>query len=176
MYVKEKCIYCIGLYARNISCYFLVKHREQPPCKRVLIQLSQLLPHKVQLRSITDRGLGGFPSPDTTANSDAFMAWEECGPDRDSLTVYDGTTSDAPVLLKICGGSYIPPVTSSSPEIMLAFHSTAFGNPLEPKPPAPYPVPLRGFELDVDIITVDSQMADYTNNHSCIFYVSEQRL
>lgn len=56
--------------------------------------------------------------------------------------------------------------------LLIAFHSTPFGNPLEPKPPAPYPTPLRGFELDVDVVVVDSLSADYSNHKNCTFYVS----
>jgi len=102
-----------GLYPRNVSCYFTVRQREIPNCKRVLIQIVQMRPHKVQLRSIPGRLPGAPSTPDTSTLHDTFLAWDDCTGSRDSLIIYDGTTTDDPILLKICGGSYIPPITSS---------------------------------------------------------------
>jgi len=102
-----------GLYPRNVTCYFTIRQREIPTCKRVLIQIAQLKPHKVQLRSIPGRIAGGSSPAETTGLHDSFLAWEECTGSRDSLIIYDGTTTDDPILIKICGGSFIPPITSS---------------------------------------------------------------
>ncbi|CAG7667441.1 unnamed protein product [Allacma fusca] len=161
-----------GLYPRNVTCYYTVRQREVPPCKRVLIQVTQMKPHKVQLRSIPGRQLlsnSGSYTLEQSTSMDAFLAWEDCRGDRDSLIIYDGTSINDPILLKLCGGTYIPPITSSGPAILVAFHSTAFGNPLDPKPAAPFPSPLRGFELDVGVVIVDSESADYNNQHNCSF-------
>lgn len=171
-----------GLYPRNVSCFFTVRQRDKPQCKRFLIQVSQSRSHKVQLRSLLpgpqiSLASGLVMSPvaanDPTASMaiDTFMAWDECNWSRDRIVIYDGNSADAPVLLSICGGTHIPPVTSSGPEIHIAFYSTPFGNPLGPVPPPPFPAPLRGFELDVDVVLVDSESADYSNSLNCTFYV-----
>ncbi|CAL8123713.1 unnamed protein product [Orchesella dallaii] len=167
-----------GLYPRNVSCYFTVRQRDKPQCKRVLIKVSQSRSHKVQLRSLLPGPQLSLASglvmsandPTASAAADTFMAWEDCNWSRDRIIIYDGNTPDAPVLLTICGGSHIPPVISSGPEIHIAFHSTPFGNPLGPMPPPPFPAPLRGFELDVDVVLVDSETADYSNTPNCTFY------
>lgn len=173
-----------GLYPRNVSCFFTIRQRDKPQCKRVLVQVSQSRSHKVQLRSLLpgpqmSLASGFIMSPvaanDPTASMtvDTFMTWDECNWTRDRIVIYDGSSADAPVLLSICGGSHIPPVTSSGPEIHIAFYSTPFGNPLGPVPPPPFPAPLRGFELDVDVVLVDSESADYTNSLNCSFYVCQ---
>lgn len=87
-----------GLYPRNVSCYFTIRQRETPPCKKVLIQVIQLKPHKVQLRSIPGRlnaaagnaaGLVPATMQDATLQ-DNFLAWEDCTGSRDGLIIYDG--------------------------------------------------------------------------------------
>lgn len=174
-----------GLYPRNVSCFFTVRQRDKPQCKRFLIQVSQSRSHKVQLRSLLPgpqmslaSGLvmspGAANDPTASMTVDTFMAWDDCNWSRDRIVIYDGSSTDAPVLLSICGGSHIPAVTSSGPEIHVAFYSTPFGNPLGPLPPPPFPAPLRGFELDVDVVLVDSESADYTNTPNCTFYVRNQ--
>lgn len=85
-------------------------------------------------------------------------AWRECTGERDRLIFYDGASTDDPVLVEYCGGDWLPRVTSRGPEMLVAFHSSPFSAPL--RPPAP-PAPLRGFELDVDVVFADSDSLDY---------------
>lgn len=102
------------------------------------------------------------------------MTWGDCaGGTRDSITIHDGTSTSDPVLLVVCGGGHLPPVTSSGGELLLVFRATPFGNPLESRVSPPYPESLRGFELDVDVIAVDSETAEYSNvKGNCSFFVS----
>lgn len=86
-------------------------------------------------------------------------AWRECTGERDRLIVYDGASTDDPVLVEYCGGDWLPRVTSRGPEMLVAFHSSPFSAPLRPAQPA---APLRGFELDVDVIFADSDSLDYS--------------
>lgn len=96
-----------GLYPRNTTCYFTIRQREVPPCKRVLIKVGQNKPHKVQLRSI-----GGKVSE----GGSEIISWEDCEL-RDTLIFYDGTSTDDRVLLKICGGNTLPEVVGSGESI-----------------------------------------------------------
>jgi len=195
-----------GLFPRNVTCHFTVRHRDKQPCKHILVQVGQLKSHKVQLKTppVGSRhgmigasnypdgsgqpcrgkscgGIGTIPSSSASSSQqsilfqeDALVSWEDCAQgNRDSLTFYDGNSVMDPVLLVVCGGGHVPPVTSSSSEILVVFRATPYGNPMDSKPSPPYPEPLRGFELDVDIITVDSETADYSNfKNNCTFVVS----
>jgi hypothetical protein len=157
-----------GLYPRNVTCHYTIRHRERQPCKHVLLQVGQLRPHKLQLKSSAGSvGLGGrVLTSSQVLPEEALLAW-------DTLTIHDGTSPSDPVLLVLCGGNHVPPITSSSSELLVVFRATPFGNPLEPKATPPFPEPLRGFELDVDVIMVDSESAEYTNyKENCTFFVS----
>lgn len=161
-----------GLYPRNLTCHYVIRHREKIPCKHVLLQVGQGKGDKVQLR-----GSGREGGKQMMFQEDALLAWDECAAgNRDSITIHDGSSTEDPVLLSVCGGSHIPPVTSSNSELLVVFRATPFGNPLEPKPGPPFPEMLRGFELDVDVVTVDSESAEYSNDkRNCTFFVSESR-
>lgn len=87
-----------------------------------------------------------------------MRAWRECTGERDRLIFYDGASTDDPVLVEYCGGDWLPPVTSRGPEMLVAFHSSPFSAP--PRAAAAH-APLRGFELDVDVIFADSDSLDY---------------
>lgn len=88
----------------------------------------------------------------------AVRAWRECTGERDRLIFYDGASTDDPVLVEYCGGDWLPRVTSRGPEMLVAFHSSPFSAPPRPAAPA---APLRGFELDVDVVFADSDSLDY---------------
>ncbi len=64
-------------------------------------------------------------------------------------------------------------VFSLGPDLLVAFHSTPYGNPLDPHPPPPYPLQLRGFELDIEVLVVDSFSSEVVNSRGdCLFIVS----
>jgi hypothetical protein len=189
-----------GLFPRNVTCHFTIRHRDKAPCKHIVIQVGQLKSHKVQLKTPSvgfRHGMfippgGIIPSSSSITQQqqllpqqqslllqeDALVSWEDCAMgNRDSLTFHDGNSILDPVLLVICGGGYVPQVTSSSSEMLVVFRATPYGNPMEQKPSPPFPEPLRGFELDVDVITVDSDTADYSNfKDNCTFYVSQVKV
>ncbi|RZF39533.1 hypothetical protein LSTR_LSTR001054 [Laodelphax striatellus] len=99
-----------------------------------------------------------------------LRAWSECTGERDHLIFYDGDSTNDPVLVKYCGGDWLPRVVSRGPHMLVAFHSSPFSVPLHSESS---PSPLRGFELDVDILFSDSNSLDYSrNSRKCEFWVN----
>ncbi|KAI8423189.1 hypothetical protein MSG28_014234 [Choristoneura fumiferana] len=135
-----------GMYPRNVSCYWSLRQRDVPTCKHAMISVRQDHSHKMQIkRSISMASLN--------KTGRAVRAWRECTGERDRLIFYDGASTDDPVLVEYCGGDWLPRVTARGPEMLVAFHSSPYSAP--PRAPAPL-APLRGFELDVDVIFADS--------------------
>lgn len=67
---------------------------------------------------------------------------------QDYVTIYDGYTTRDPILLKFCGGgSELPEVVSSGPEILVEFSTSPFGTMLNPT----HLLPLHGFQLEVQV-------------------------
>lgn len=64
------------------------------------------------------------------------------------------------MLVKFCGGDWLPNIASHGPEMLVAFHSSPFSVPLNNIPEAETAV--RGFELDVNVVFVDSDSLDYS--------------
>ncbi|KAG7295718.1 hypothetical protein JYU34_020759, partial [Plutella xylostella] len=151
-----------GLYPRNVTCYWALRQRAVPACKHAMLQVRQDHAHKVQIkRSIA------MASVNKTGR--AVAAWRECTPERDRLIVYDGGSTDDPVLLTYCGGDWLPPVTSRGPDMLLAFHSSPYSAPPRAAPPL---APLRGFELDVAVVFADSDSLEYAREpRRCEFHV-----
>lgn len=117
-----------------------------------MIAVRQEAAHKMHMkRSISVAGLN------KTAR--ALRAWRDCTGERDHLIFYDGGSTNDPVLAKYCGGDWLPRVVSRGPDMLVAFHSSPFSIPLH-SPPSHSP--LRGFELDVDVIFADSDSLDYS--------------
>lgn len=158
-----------GVYPRNVTCYWSVRQRAVPACKHALIQVRQDAPHKVRMRrALAPAGVN--------KTGRAVRAWAACSGDRDRLIFYDGASTDDAVLLEYCGGDWLPPVLSRGPDMLVAFHSSPLGAPLLAAPPAPSaaapPSPLRGFELDVDVVFVDSDSLEYAREpRRCEFHV-----
>lgn len=141
-----------GMYPRNVSCYWTLKQKVVPTCKHAMIAVRQEAAHKMHMkRSITVAGLNKTVR--------ALRAWRDCTGERDHLIFYDGGSTNDPVLAKYCGGDWLPRVVSRGPEMLVAFHSSPFSIPLH-SPPSHSP--LRGFELDVDVIFADSDSYDYS--------------
>ncbi|XP_038223348.1 uncharacterized protein LOC119840707, partial [Zerene cesonia] len=151
-----------GMYPRNVTCYWSLRQKDIPTCKHAMISVRQEHSHKMQIkRSISMASLN--------KTGRAVRAWRECTGERDRLIFYDGASTDDPVLVEYCGGDWLPPVTSRGPEMLVAFHSSPFSAP--PRAAAPH-APLRGFELDVDVIFADSDSLDYAREaRRCEFHV-----
>lgn len=152
-----------GMYPRNVSCYWSLKQKFVPTCKHAMIAVRQEAAHKMHMkRSINVAGLN------KTAR--ALRAWRDCTGERDHLIFYDGGSTDDPVLAKYCGGDWLPRVVSRGPEMLVAFHSSPYSIPLH-SPPSQSP--LKGFELDVDIIFADSDSLDFARHtHKCEFNIN----
>lgn len=126
-----------------------------------MIAVRQEAAHKMHMkRSISVAGLN------KTAR--ALRAWRDCTGERDHLIFYDGGSTNDPVLAKYCGGDWLPRVVSRGPDMLVAFHSSPFSIPLH-SPPSHSP--LRGFELDVDVIFADSDSLDFSRE-KCEFDVN----
>lgn len=99
--------------------------------------------------------------------SKVLRTWQDCTGERDYLIFYDGTSTDDPVLIKYCGGDWLPQIVSRGPEMLVAFHSSPYSIPLHAS------TPMRGFELDVDIIFSDSYSLDFSSDpKACIFHIN----
>lgn len=154
-----------GMYPRNVTCYWILHQKDVPTCKHAMIAVRQESAHKMQMkRSISMASLN-------KTGPKALRAWRECTGERDHLIFYDGPTTNDPVLVKYCGGDWLPRVVSHGPWMLVAFHSSPFSVPLHA--PATAQSALRGFELDVDVIFADSDSLDYSrDSRKCEFDVN----
>ncbi|XP_066996199.1 uncharacterized protein [Anabrus simplex] len=152
-----------GMYPRNVTCYLTLRQKTVPNCKHAMISVRQDSEHKVQIKRAVN--LASF-----NKTGRILRAWRDCTGERDHLIFYDGASTDDPVLVKFCGGDWLPRVVSRGPEMLVAFHSSPFSIPLHSDTS---PSPLRGFELDVDIIFADSDSFDYSRDkRRCEFWVN----
>ncbi|KAL4706584.1 hypothetical protein ACJJTC_005642 [Scirpophaga incertulas] len=151
-----------GMYPRNVTCYWSLRQKDIPTCKHAMISVRQEYSHKMQIkRSISMASLN--------KTGRAVRAWRDCTGERDRLIFYDGASTDDPVLVEYCGGDWLPRVTARGPDMLVAFHSSPFSAPPRAAPPA---APLRGFELDVDVVFADSDSLDYAREaRRCEFHV-----
>ncbi|KAI5631102.1 hypothetical protein NE865_16186 [Phthorimaea operculella] len=83
-----------GMYPRNVTCYWSLRQKDIPTCKHAMISVRQDYSHKMQIkRSIS------VASMNKTGR--VVRAWRECTGERDRLIVYDGGSTDDPVLLDV---------------------------------------------------------------------------
>lgn len=152
-----------GMYPRNVTCYWSLHQKDVPTCKHAMIAVKQESAHKMHMkRSISMASLN--------KTGRALRAWRECTGERDHLIFYDGPSTNDPVLVKYCGGDWLPRVVSHGPWMLVAFHSSPFSIPLHSSTAHS---PLRGFELDVDVIFADSDSLDYSREaRRCEFLVN----
>lgn len=61
--------------------------------------------------------------------------------------MYDGASTEDPILVRLCGGDAVPDIISSGPHMLLEFHTSPYDNPFHPVPLSYLP----GFELDVKV-------------------------
>uniref|UniRef100_A0A8D8UFI7 CUB domain-containing protein n=1 Tax=Cacopsylla melanoneura TaxID=428564 RepID=A0A8D8UFI7_9HEMI len=109
-----------------------------------------------------------------TTNKDMKLkSWDECTSDGDYLIFYDGPTQADPVLFKYCGNGfedYLPSIVSRAPQMLVEFHSSSYSTP---KHSLNTHLPLRGFELDVDVVFSDSDSFDFSRySRKCEFWIN----
>ncbi|XP_026688644.1 LOW QUALITY PROTEIN: uncharacterized protein LOC103523051 [Diaphorina citri] len=91
-----------------------------------------------------------------------LKSWDECTAEGDYLIFYDGATQADPILFKYCGNGfedYLPSIVSRAPQMLVEFHSSSYSTP---KHSLNTNLPLRGFELDVDVVFSDSDSHDFS--------------
>lgn len=131
-----------------------------------MISVRQDNGHKMQIRSLREGASATATATVATSGVQAgtnrterrLRVWEDCTSERDHLMFYDGASTDDPLLVKYCGGDWLPKIVSRGPVMLVTFHSSPYSVPLSP-PGATSP--LRGFELDVDILFSDSDSLDF---------------
>ncbi|XP_055632002.1 uncharacterized protein LOC129771902 [Toxorhynchites rutilus septentrionalis] len=146
-----------GMYPRNVTCYWTIRQKVVPTCKHAMVAISQENEHK----ALVKRSIASL-----NKTSRAVRAWSDCTGERDHLIFYDGSSTNDPVLAKYCGGDWLPKVVSRGPEMLIAFHSSPFSAPLQSGQSN------RGFELDVDILFVDSDSYDFAQGSKCEFHIN----
>ncbi|XP_049834122.1 uncharacterized protein LOC126278200 [Schistocerca gregaria] len=180
-----------GVYPRNATCYYAVRQHEAPPGQHALIAVRQPRGQLVAIRSshlsgqprIGDgsgvaappaaaapgSGLASGAASDRSQHDRRLKVWSECDEVQDYVTVYDGYTTRDPVLLRFCGGGEpVPEAVSSGPELLVQFSTAPYGTFLQQPPP---PLPLHGFQLDVQVRYVPQQSWTYVRNKRCEFSV-----
>ncbi|XP_047104481.1 uncharacterized protein LOC124733414 [Schistocerca piceifrons] len=140
-----------GVYPRNATCYYRVEQRPVPSGRHALIAVSQRHSHKVHIK-------------DQVAEYDrtqrVLRVWEQCNVVQDYLTIYDGSSTTDPVLVRLCGGDAVPDIVSSGPNMLLEFHTSPYDNPFHPVPLSYLP----GFELQVEVVFVDARSHSYVRD------------
>ncbi|XP_018011646.1 uncharacterized protein LOC108668899 [Hyalella azteca] len=119
-----------GFYMRNLTCYYLVKALPAPSAQyKPVISLNQ--PNN-RLIHVGDNSIVSRISPEVLMQRDC---------PGDHISIYDGGEMKTPLLVKFCGSTSLPNITSSGPEMLVVFHSSASGRMNHP------PNMVVGFEL-----------------------------
>lgn len=79
-----------------------------------------------------------------------YRAWNHCDTVQDYLSIYDGKTTSAPELARVCGGDSLPDIISSGPDMLIEFQTSEFDSLFHPTPVS-Y---LLGFELQVEVSSI----------------------
>ncbi|KAG8274079.1 hypothetical protein J6590_008209 [Homalodisca vitripennis] len=161
------------MYPRNVTCYLTLRQKTVPICKHAMISVRQESEHKMKVPTFKDAMISVRQESEhkmqirstmlgmnkTTGSSKEIRAWTDCTGERDQLIFYDGASTDDTVLAKYCGGAWLPSIISRGPSMLVAFHSSPFSVPLRSDGATS---PLRGFELEVDVLFSDSSSLDYS--------------
>ncbi|XP_018009524.2 uncharacterized protein LOC108667054 [Hyalella azteca] len=137
-----------GLYPRNLTCYYHIRQTHIPEGKVALIQVRQRNPHLIYIK---DRN-----APHVKRDKKLLLG-DSCHILHDYIMVFDGNSTNAPVLLKACKGGALSPVTASGPNLLLLFHASPFDFPFQDSPRRR----VFGFQLDVKIKLVDRDSTAY---------------
>ncbi|GFT81892.1 uncharacterized protein NPIL_298171 [Nephila pilipes] len=112
-----------GFYPRNITCNYHVKQMQIAHGSVASIVLHQPNDYKIFVPR------GGESSPSSTPSNvrGASSLSTECADVvSDAVRVYDGSTTDMPVLAKFCGDGPMPSVISSGPELLIQLYSAPY--------------------------------------------------
>ena len=137
-----------GFYPRNAHCLYRITHRPvsiggQTGGRRHVVVLWQNDGRKINLRD-WDQPVEQQPQQQRTRSA------TECEASGDYVTVYDGTSTSAPILTRFCDGP-LPEVVSSGPDVTIEFRSS----PVDTIYAAS--TAIEGFELKVRIAVVEPQ-------------------
>ncbi|XP_076049270.1 uncharacterized protein LOC143029945 [Oratosquilla oratoria] len=131
-----------GVYPRNLTCFYLVK-LAPPHINREVFEKGHPRP-VVVLSQPNDRLIQIGPVEGARLPL-GRLKWEnECR--GDVLLVYDGGTTKAPLLARVCGGGApLPNITASKSEVLVVFLVKASGPMTFEKET------VTGFEIDISI-------------------------
>ena len=96
-----------------------------------------------------------------------MQIWGSCDLVHDFLMIYDGNSTDAPLLLKVCGAGELPPVTSTGSEMLVVFTTSRFDEPTSES----FMPKKMGFELDVRVNYLDMDSQEFARNRQCVFHI-----
>ncbi|CAG2166861.1 unnamed protein product, partial [Oppiella nova] len=106
-----------GFYNRNITCKYWIRHYSPVPAgHRARIVVSQNNEYKISLYSGSTNTASGDHSTSTSLQSDCPL---------DMVRIYDGQTTESPVLIEFCGSGVLPPIVSSRPEMLIVLRSAS---------------------------------------------------
>ncbi|XP_075218190.1 uncharacterized protein LOC142322980 [Lycorma delicatula] len=149
-----------GVYPRNVTCYYRIEHRAVPRGKHAMLAVRQRNSHKIHIKDQIVK---------YDRSQRVLRVWDQCNVVQDYLTVYDGVSTIDPVLVRLCGGDVVPDIVSSGANMLLEFHTSPYDNPFHPVPLSYLP----GFELEVQVLFVDSRSQSYVRDSSqCEFLLT----
>ena len=137
-----------GMYPRNLTCYYHIRQNQVPDGKVALIQIRQKNPHLIYIK---DRN-----APHMKREKKLLLG-DSCHVLHDYLMVFDGNSTNAPVLIKACKGGSLSPITASGPNLLLLFHASPYDFPFQDSPRRR----VFGFQLDIKIKLVDRESTAY---------------
>lgn len=144
-----------GMYPRNLTCYYHIKQSLVPDGKVALIRVRQRNPHLIYIKDQNAPHL---------ARETKFQLKDACHVLHDYLMIFDGNSTQDPVLLKACKGGALSPITSSGPDMLILFHVSPYDFPFQDSPRRR----IFGFQLDVEVLMVGRESTAYVrlNNKS----------
>ena len=157
-----------GIYPRNAHCLYRisssynVQQQQQQTKKkqqRYVVVLSQKDGRKINLRdpehppvpvvAATSGAQSSMRSSASSSSSSSIRSATECEASGDHITIYDGSSTLAPILARFCDGP-LPQVMASGPDVTVEFRSSSCDSVY-----AASTTTIEGFELDVRIVAVD---------------------
>ncbi|GIY77388.1 CUB domain-containing protein [Caerostris extrusa] len=100
-----------GFYLRNITCHYWIRQDFVPPGKIAQVEVYQDNEFKINI-------------PSGHSNSDRYKPGtltSDCA--GDVVKVFDGRTTESPLLVEFCGAGPLPTIRSSGPDILVKLTS-----------------------------------------------------